>query len=159
VERRDLTMKAIVWVTLALLGASAALCQSHPAEASLAGCYAVTLGAWSQDLGGDSIFHRVPAVVRLDTAVSSGGRGRMLSPNIEYPRARPFPDMPRWELHGDTISLLWSNGFAPTLVRLHRAGARLIGEAVAESDVRGLGAPPRADATLQRVACAANGGA
>lgn len=83
------------------------------------GCYTLNVGAWSRPLRGDSVFHTLPQLVRLDTTSGSRG-GRVLSPNISFPYPRRFPGLPRWQIVGDTINMLWSNGFSPTIVRLRK---------------------------------------
>jgi hypothetical protein len=66
-----------------------------------------------------------------------------------------FPKTPRWEASGDTVRLIWSNGFTPTIVTLVRTGAILVGEAVAESDARPIPARPlpRATVTAEPLSC------
>jgi len=39
---------------------------------------------------------------------------------MPYPYGNPFPGTPRWQARGDTIDLVWSNGFSPTMVKLVR---------------------------------------
>ena len=95
-------------------------------------CYRLVVGPWRPELGNDEPYHRLPSAVRLDT-LSWDAKGKHLSPTIAYPYHSSFPKTPRWEESGDTVRLVWSNGFTPTIVTLVRHGATLTGEAVAES--------------------------
>jgi hypothetical protein len=48
---------------------------------------------------------------------------------------------PRWEIIGDAVRLLWSNGFAATTIGLRRAGGHFEGWAEASSDAIPRGKP------------------
>jgi hypothetical protein len=113
-------------------------------------CYRLTVGPWQPGLGVDAAYHRLPAAVLLDT-LAWDARGRHLSPRIIYPNGSSsgFPRTPRWETSGDTTRLIWSNGFTPTIVTLVRTDATLAGEAIAESDARAAGEPPRPRAAVR----------
>ena len=119
-------------------------------------CYRLTVGPWRPALGADTAYHRIPSLIRLDTRAWDA-RGRHLSPPMTYPAgsAFGFPRTPRWEDSGDTVRLIWSNGFTPTIVTLVRSGATLVGEAVAESDARPIPPSPlpRATVTAEPVRC------
>ncbi len=119
---------------------------------SLAGCYGVTRSEWKPSLGLDSVGHRIPPVVRLDTVSAGSGIGWVLGPNISYQSRRPFPGLPRWSMDGTTLVLLWSNGYTPTRVTLRRIEGResvaWSGEAVALTDDHPLLEPPRPRATI-----------
>jgi hypothetical protein len=127
-------------------------------SASLQGpsCYRLTVGPWRPALGADTAYHRLPSVIRLDT-LAWDAKGRHLSPRMTYPSGASFgfPRTPRWEASGDTVRLIWSNGFTPTIVTLVRTGAILVGEAVAESDDHPVPAPPlpRATVTAEPISC------
>ena len=134
--------------TIPLLG------QSPLAPASVVGCYTLTFGPWNRLVGGDARYHAVPPIVRLDTLAVEGG-GWRLQPNIAYPRGRQLPP-PRWLVKGDSVQLVWSNGYQPTVVSLvRRADGSLGGQAVALSDahVAGEPPPPLARVTAGRAAC------
>jgi hypothetical protein len=66
-----------------------------------------------------------------------------------------FPGTPRWDVHGDTVVLAWSNGFTPTIITLRPQGTLLVGEAVALTDAYYIGEPPRprASVILRRQQC------
>jgi hypothetical protein len=134
---------------------------SHPARGqaltytALAGCYQVTVSDWSRPLGGDEGYHTIPTSIRLDT-VPALRAGKVVTPDIHYPSGRSMRGLPRWEILGDTVRIVWSNGFSPTIVRLTRRGNELTGWAEATSDAIPVGKPnwPRADILARRVACA-----
>ena len=120
---------------------------------SHAGCYELELDDWSPPVGSAAAYHRVPSLIHLDTIPR--GRGRALSPNIDYPGNRSFPETPRWSAVADTVILTWSNGYAPTVILFVAKGSELIGEAVALSDAHPIPEPPRprAAARARKVAC------
>lgn len=121
------------------------------APKDVVGCYSLTLEPWSPPLGGDGRYYVVPPIVRLDTLAVEGG-GWRLQPNIAYPHGRYLPP-PRWLVVRDSIQLVWSNGYQPTVVSLVRAArGSLRGQAVALSDVGGE-PTPRARVTARRTAC------
>jgi hypothetical protein len=122
--------------------------------ADVAGCYALTVGEWSQPLRESTAFHLLPSVIRLDTAAASRG-GRLVSPDISFPAGHTMRGTPRWEIIGDTIRVLWSNGFSPTTVWLGRSGDHLEGRAEASSDARQSGKPnwPRAKVVARPASC------
>jgi hypothetical protein len=130
--------------------------QSTRAPVDIAGCYALSVGAWSTPLGGDEGYHDIPGLVRLDTARVETPRGFetprgwTLSPNIAYPTSgrMTFPGTPRWEVSADTIRLIWSNGFSPTIITLQRTDSALVGEAIAETDAHPIPEPPRPRASV-----------
>lgn len=119
-------------------------------------CYRLTVGPWRPPLGEDTAYYRLPSIIRLDT-VALDAQGRRLSPRMRYPPGSPsgFPRTPRWETSGDTVRLIWSNGFAATVVKLVRQGSMLRGEAVAESDAHPVPEPPRPHASViaEPIAC------
>jgi hypothetical protein len=120
----------------------------------VSGCYALEVGDWNRPLGGDRGFHTLPQSVRLDTTLASHG-GRVLSPDISFPYPHRFPGVPRWQIIGDTVHMLWSNGFTPTIVRLTRKADYLEGFADAQSDAIPPGNPnwPRALVIARRIKC------
>jgi hypothetical protein len=128
----------------ALFVTAAHRARGQAAPASIAGCYTVTIGNWSPGLGGEAPFHSIPSAVRLETTPAEGGSGWRLSPDLEYPGAEAMPGTPSWQMVGDGVQLVWSNGFTPTVATLTRVpGKGLVGEAVAETDAEPTPAPPR----------------
>jgi hypothetical protein len=121
----------------------------------LSGCYELTVSDWNRPLGGDEGFHTIPTSIRLDTVSALRG-GRVLAPDISYPAGRSMRGLPRWEILGDTLRLVWSNGFSPTIVRLTEKAHELSGWAEATSDAIPAGKPnwPRAKVVARRSACA-----
>src|SRR5688500_361371 len=124
----------LITTTFAFAATSSA--QPSPAPADLVGCYALEVSEWSPPIGADSLYYRIPPVVRFDSAQAEGRGGWVLAPNIGYPGRRrpPIPDIPRWEVARDTVRLVWSNGFSSTIVTLLRDDASLVGEAIARND-------------------------
>jgi hypothetical protein len=140
-----------------LVAASASQAQTSGASPTAdvraaAGCYAVTVGAWSPP-DPNPAYHRVPPRIRLDTTPTSRKGGWVLSPNIAYPYHGAFPGTPAWSLSGDTMRLLWSNGFQTTSVTLVRTDSVWTGDAVAGSDAVTGAPPPRAHVTIRRELC------
>ena len=138
-----------------LLVSAALLAHIAGAQAhAVAGCYALTVGDWVPRIGGDSIYHRMPFSIVLDTTPK--GPGFTMSPDIAYPRSNRFPTAPRWQVQGDTLMLIWSNGFAPTIVRLTSQGTEWVGDATAENDHHPIPEPPRprAPVRVKRHPCA-----
>lgn len=145
-----------------LLTAAAALTTNAEGQSTtrapvdIAGCYALSVGAWSTPLGGDEGYHDIPGLVRLDTVRVEMPRGMKtprgwtLSPNIVYPPSgrMTFPGTPRWEASADTIRLIWSNGFSPTIITLQHKDSALVGEAIAETDAHPIPEPPRPRASV-----------
>jgi hypothetical protein len=120
----------------------------------VSGCYFLVVDDWDGPLRGDSAYHAFPKMLSLDTTRASRG-GRVLSPDISYPVPHHFPGVPRWEILGDTVRLVWSDGFSPTLVWLRRMDDHLEGYAEARSDVIPPGEPkwPRAAVKAFRTKC------
>jgi hypothetical protein len=121
----------------------------------LSGCYELTVSEWNRPLGGDEGFHTIPTSIRLDTVPVLRG-GRVVTPDISYPMGRSMRGLPRWEILGDTVSIVWSNGFSPTIVRLTEKGQELSGWAEATSDAIPAGKPnwPLAKVVARRIECA-----
>jgi hypothetical protein len=118
----------------------------------VSGCYALSVGRWSIPLSGNR--HTIPEIIRLDTASRERG-GRLLSPDIHFPRGSRTGRWPRWDIRGDTVALVWSNGFTPTLVWLRTKDHHLEGWAEARTDivVPGDNVWPRAHVLARRVDC------
>ena len=129
--------------------------QASPLSCSnaIAGRYLLTLSEWSRPLGTNAAYHAIPTDVLLDTIAVRGGW--KVSPDIKYPYPHRFP-APRWTFVRDTVQIMWSNGFQPTILRLVRNNANeLRGEAVVRSDANEYGDNlPRAEVTARRIACA-----
>jgi len=123
-------------------------------QRSIAGRYSVTLGEWSRPIGTNGPYHAIPPEITLDTASAAGTGGRV-SPDIKYPFPSHFPGVPRWTLSHDTIQVVWSNGFQPTILNLVQKDANTLqGEAVVRSDANEYGNnPPHAEVTARRIAC------
>jgi hypothetical protein len=117
-------------------------------------CYRLQADRWSPPLGGDSVFHVVPAVIRLDTLPATHG-GWRVEPNNAFLNgaAAAFPGTPRWLVVADSIEIVWSNGYAVTTVRLgpERSGVRR-GTAVARSDAVSA-TPPHTTVHARLAAC------
>jgi hypothetical protein len=120
----------------------------------LSGCYELTVSEWNRPLGGDEGFHTIPTSIRLDTVPALQG-GRVVAPDISYPMGRSMRGLPRWEILGDTVRIVWSNGFSPTIIRLTEKGQDLSGWAEATSDAIPAGKPnwPRAKVVARRMEC------
>ena len=120
----------------------------------ISGCYFLVIDDWDRSLHGDSAYHTLPKMVSLDTTPASRG-GRVLSPDISYPFPHRFPGVPRWEIVGDTVRLVWSDGFSPTFVWLRSVDDHLQGYAEARSDAIPPGEPkwPRAAVAAYRTKC------
>jgi len=136
-----------------VMTAHSALSQ-QPTVSRIAGCYDLVVGDWSRPLLADKDFHSIPASIRLDTARVLGG-GRAVTPDIAWPVGRPMRGSPQWTIVGDTVRIVWSNGFSPTVLRLRQTGAHLTGWAEATSDAIPVGNPnwPRADVLADRISC------
>jgi len=146
-------------LAIAAVGAFGVACRSDAQIRRLVPrCYQLEIGPWRPVLGSNERYHRLPTQIRLDTT-SWPTHGRHLEPNIAYPYARSFPETPRWRGSGDSISLLWSNGFSVTRVMLIQHGANLAGEAVAESDDHPIPTKPvpRARVVARAASCAEQG--
>jgi hypothetical protein len=124
------------------------------ADQDFSGCYALEIGEWNPPLQGDRGLHNLPHAVRLDTTLASRG-GRVLTPDISYPHPHRFPGVPYWTIRGDTIRLVWSNGFTPTIVWLTKVDDVLKGYAQAQRDAIPPGKPnwPRASIIARRTKC------
>src|SRR5690348_3712262 len=94
-------------------------------------CYRLDIGPWQPSLGPNGAYHRLPPVIRLDTVFWEHG-ARRVAPAMSYPYHAEIPRTPYWTAHDDTVRLVWSDGFNPTVVKLAGRGDDLIGEAVAE---------------------------
>jgi hypothetical protein len=130
-------------ISLALLLASSAKAQVQ----DLPGCYSLVVSEWSPAIGADSVYHRIPLSVVLDT--TPRGRGWVMTPDIAYPGGNRFRTTPRWEAIGDTLVLTWSNGYVPTVLRLVAHGPDFVGEAIALSDAHPVPEPPRPRAQVR----------
>lgn len=130
---------ALAVVILGSLGVTACAPSHSLSHRNVAGCYELAAGEWnSLEVSGDPT-HVLPVLIRLDTAAASQG-GKVLTPNIAYPATGfEFPGFPRWDIHGDTVTMIWSNGFSPTIVRLRKVETRLEGYAEAQRDIRPAG--------------------
>jgi hypothetical protein len=136
----------LVFAGLTLLQPRVAIAQSTSAPTV---CYELRLGAWSPQMSdAEAAMHLVPRLVRLH----AGGR---LSPDIAYAMSRPLPGMPYWDHVADTLLLVWSNGFAPTQVRIYQRNRGWVGDAVAETDAHPIPPSPRPRALVsaRRAAC------
>ena len=125
-----------------------------PTYDQVAGCYNLAIGEWNRPLGGEKGLHAIPVSIRLDTAPAMRG-GRVAYPDIAFPMGRAMRGMPRWEMLGDTVLIVWSDGYSPTVLRLRRDGNQLRGWADAQSDAIPPGKPnwPRALVVARRITC------
>jgi hypothetical protein len=126
--------------------------QQPSTRPSLAGCYAIAHSQWTPSLGGDSVYHRIPKQVKLDT-IRATQDGWRIEPDIAYPRPNRFPGMPRWTVEHDSLVLAWSNGYSPTRVTVALGSEPMRGVALALNDVNGP--VPHAEGRLTRIACSA----
>jgi hypothetical protein len=96
-------------------------------EPTVSRCYRLTVGTWSPRQG----FRIDSVVVRLDTVklgplFSLTSQSYQLRPSgdeLGIPRAHPS----RWWRQGDTLQMLWWNGFADLRARLGGTGDTLRG--------------------------------
>jgi len=145
----------VAFVLLCGVSPAKAAAQSTPLDyRRVSGCYTLNVGDWDHPLRGDRGFHTLPESVRLDTTLVSRG-GWVLTPDISFPYPHRFTGVPRWQISGDTVNLLWSNGFTPTIVRLTMVADHLKGYAEARSDAIPPGDPnwPRASVIARRTKC------
>jgi hypothetical protein len=122
-------MKAVLLLSLlALIRPTTAASGARPI------CYRLRVESASATFGPGDHLHGLPAIVRLDTIPAGHGNWR-LEPNIAFTPPAAFPGTPRWSMVGDSIELMWANGYAITTVRLgeERNGVRA-GTAKARSD-------------------------
>ena len=117
-------------------------------------CYRLSHGEWSHPLGVNAAYHAIPAIVRLDT-VPDAGDGWTVAPDIAFPTGHHFPGMPRWTQQGDSIGIVWSNGYQVTTVRLGPSrGEDLRGTATVRSDANEFGTDlPRASIVARPAPC------
>jgi hypothetical protein len=145
-------------LAVALVFAARRLTAQLPATAApraFAGCYELTLGPWTGSLGVDAASYAVPPYVQLDT-LPAARIGWQLRPDIAFPNGNRFPGTPRWTVKGDSVQLLWSNGYTPTVISLVRdVDGTLRGQALALTDSHVEGEPPRPQAlvTARRMTC------
>ena len=138
--------------TMVILLAVSAQAQTGGSSTEFTGCYAVDVGSWTPRID-PAPFHAIPARIRLDTTMVDGHVIRRLTPAMHYRYPSSFA--PSWQVHGDTLVLMWSNGFAPTIVSVQSRDSLLVGVAEARSDaIRPRW--PRAPVTLRRSTCNAS---
>ena len=148
-------MQLTVWMVIAALASVAPLASAVAQDATPRDCYQLRVGPWSPPLDDDSVYYRIPSVVQVvgDRDAASAGP---LEPNLRYPDPdRSFPGLPAWTREASVFRLMWSNGFAATIVTLRVQGDSLVGTATAEADVITVPptAPPSAPVSARRVAC------
>ena len=137
----QLRTRSIGFLLSLYLGAGGLLEAQAPSlsYSGIAGCYELTVGEWNSPLISGDPDHILPVLVRLDTVTASHG-GKRLTPNITYrPSPFEFSGFPRWDIQGDTVIMIWSNGFVPTVVRVRKVEMKLEGYAEAQQDI----VPPR----------------
>ena len=152
--------RSILWLVVHLGVVSCAQGTVGPVNPyTLTGCYELVVGEWRPDLGLEIETHALPPRISLDTTSASEDSWK-LRPDIRYRHSRfVFPGFPRWSVKGDSVTMVWSNGFTPTIVRLRRVDGHLEGWAEAQSDmIPPPGAPPwpRASVLARRAKCPAN---
>ncbi|HZE07551.1 MAG TPA: hypothetical protein VE110_02230 [Gemmatimonadaceae bacterium] len=141
---------------LCVLSTYSANAQSRTVPAgAIVGCYDLTVGKWEGSVTDPGPYHAIPTSIRIDTVGPSNGYGQGLTPDIAWPHGHAMRGTPRWGIRGDTVSLLWSNGFSPTSARLTVVGDSLIGEAEARNDEIPPGKPnwPHAHVVARRIPC------
>jgi hypothetical protein len=117
-------------------------------------CYRLRVETGADAFGPRDHRHGLPSVIRLDTVPAIHG-GWRVEPNISFRPPAAFPGTPRWSVVGDSIDLLWSNGYAVTTLTLgsEHDGVRA-GTAMARSDaVVPESNWPRASVRATAVAC------
>lgn len=118
-------------------------------------CYQLIGVEWSRSLGVNAGYHAIPPVIRLDTA-RAGADGWKVSPDIAFPTPNRRGFTPRWTFRGDSIEILWSDGFQATTVRLGATETdELRGTGAVRSDANEFrGKQPHATIVAHRVSCA-----
>ena len=126
----------------------------QPKYPEVGGCYKLTVSEWNRPLKGDKGFHDIPPWIELDTSHAERG-GRVVKPDISFPAGHSMRGTPRWNIVGNTVRVVWSNGFTPTSLFLVRSGTQFRGWAEARSDAVPPGKTnwPRAQVVAQRVDC------
>lgn len=123
--------------------------------AAVTGCYELAVSDWNKPIGGELGYHTIPTSIRLDTAPALRG-GKVVAPDISFPYGSAMRGWPRWDiLAGDTVRIVWSNGFSPTILQLTKDHDQLRGWAEARSDAIPAGKAnwPRATVLALRTAC------
>ena len=143
-------LASIVSISSPFVARFGAQVRNGTAPPQFIGCYALTVGPWSRPLR-DSTHYVVPSRVHLDTARAERGPGWKLTPNIQYLGGSSMRGFPSWSAGGDSVVLTWTNGFTPTVVTLHVRDSLLVGDAVALTDARYVGEPPRPRAPVSAV--------
>lgn len=148
-------MRAVA--TLGLL-ASCGLATSQSAEpvASLTGCYALEVGAWSRPW---PTGWQPPAVVRLDSVPAPSKSATLPDPLMLRPLGVvPAPrsaERAFWRvISHDSIALQWAGDYVSVVMRLERGRDGLSGWVRGYTDVvQPPGMEPRASVHGQRVGC------
>ena len=157
-------MRRLIWQLCS--GTVATMLAAPPATAQgasgaperIAGCYAVELGPWSGSFpSGSPASHQPPPNIRLDTArftgrFSAGAAYLQLEPPIAIP-GRQRMSLGRWRVAGDSVFLLWSDGFSGVSLSLGLRADSLRGVAYPLYDVIGP-VQPTASVLIRRAACA-----
>jgi hypothetical protein len=152
-------------IVLFTLGVSTAVAaQPNPVTTlAIAGCYAVTLGAWDplEDLGEDAPFIEVPPLLEVQGSRSAWflNRGRVVvrlaRGEREARHKDRWPGSGRWEVVEDNeLRLFWGAGspYSGVHMRLHPDADGLHGVATTFWDFLGH-EPQRADVQARRVSC------
>lgn len=143
---------------LLLVSNLAAQSAPRPTVATVAGCYAVTLGPWQrQGTNGATNWQTLPGVIRLDTALAARVPGwRTVGAAPSHSRESGPGLGPAWRVGPtDSVQAFWSDGFIGTRLTLGVRGDTLVGGAQAFTDQRGGPPDPTATARAVRVACPA----
>jgi len=151
---------SVILSAVALIGGRRAAAFGQLRPEVVAGCYAFAGGAWNPPLTGRLTSLVFPALVRLDTIKVRRTSGWQLSPRLAFGGTLPMlATTPRWEFHGDTMALLWTQGATPMTVALRRQGAGWAGEAIAlvDTGLHPLAPASRASVSLRRRDCLSAG--
>jgi hypothetical protein len=128
---------------------------SLPSPESVAGCYRMALGDWTNTGAGYGL--TPPLEFRLDTALAPGGQ---MPGTPRRTIGTPMPGQESrftsWSIGaGDTLRVWWSTGYVGGGYSLAVHGDSVFGHATTRTDVRRSGtADPTAPARGARVPCA-----
>ncbi len=86
--------------------------------------------------------------------MAAGRVGWRVNPDIAVPTNGGFPGTTYWTVQGDTIAVVWSNGFQATRLQLVLESGDLGGYAEVDGDAHEYGRElPRVAIVARRVSC------